>query len=444
MNDHVGRPEQTGARHGAAGCRRGPMTATRPATAHAAPPVRPAVVHVAVFGAFAAQQTLTPVLPPLARQLGLGEAGLGLLIAGAAAVVMAASPAWGRRVGRAGYRGTMLAALGLAAAGAAAFAVAVHLGLAGLVAGAALWAVLIASRAVVFGAGIAGTPVTAQSYVAASIHDPAARTRALGMVGAAQGLALIVGPLIGGALGGLSLFAPLYAAPALLLATAAVVAACLPAGGMPTASHGSGRVSWRERRLWPYLCCGVGVLVALGMVQITIGFLIQDRLHATHAETARLTGLALVSSGAGYLAAQAGLVRLLKWSPQRLITAGAVLAALGAALIASASGAAAILVGMAAVGVGLGLAVPGYTTGATLGYAPAQQGAVAGLVGAANAAAFIIGPIAGTVLYQWRPAAALIAACVILLGAAFAPAAAAPPRRPAAPTASASADQEPS
>ncbi|GGK24830.1 MFS transporter [Pilimelia terevasa] len=394
------------------------------------PPVRPVVVQVAVFGAFAAQQTLTPVLPPLARQLGLGEAGLGLLIAGAAAVVMAASPVWGRQVGRSGYRATMLSALGLAAVGAAAFAVAVRLGLAGVVTGAVLWAALIAGRALVFGAGIAGLPVAAQSYVAASIEEPAARTRALGMVGAAQGLALIVGPLIGGALGGLSLFAPLYATPVLVLATAAVVALRLPAGGVPAARRVSARVSWRERRLWPYLCCGVGVLVALGMVQVTIGFLIQDRLHATHAETARLTGLALVSSGVGYLAAQAGLVRLLKWSPRRLVTVGALLAAGGAALVAGASGMPAVLAGMAAVGVGLGLAVPGYTTGATLGYAPAQQGAVAGLVGAANAAAFIVGPIAGTALYQWQPAAAPVAACAILLGAAFLPAAAAPPRHP--------------
>ncbi|WP_344172777.1 MFS transporter [Pilimelia columellifera] len=391
--------------------------------------MRPAIVQFAVFGAFAAQQTLTPVLPPLARELGLGEAGLGLLIAGAAAVVMAASPAWGRRVGRTGYRATMLAALGLAAAGSAAFAVAVPLGLAGVLTGATLWAALIASRAVVFGAGIAGAPVAAQSYVAASITDQAARTRALAMVGAAQGLALIVGPLIGGALGGLSLYAPLYAAPALLLATAAVVAARLPAGATPTAPHGAGRVSWRERQLWPYLCCGLGVLVALGMVQITIGFLIQDRLNATHAETASLTGFALVSSGIGYLVAQAVLVRLLKWSPRRLITVGALLAAVGGVLITVASGMPAVLAGMAAVGVGLGLAVPGYTTGATLGYPPAQQGAVAGLVGAANAAAFIIGPILGTVLYQWRPVAALLAACAILLGAAFVPAAATPPRQ---------------
>ena len=74
--------------------------------------------------------------------------------------------------------------------------------------------------------------------------------------------------------------------------------------------------------MWPFLTIGFGMYLAMTIVLMTIGFLLQDRLRLTSQETGQTTGLVLLA-GAGMIAAvQAVAVPRLGWTPARLIRAG--------------------------------------------------------------------------------------------------------------------------
>jgi MFS family permease len=61
-----------------------------------------------------------------------------------------------------------------------------------------------------------------------------------------------------------------------------------------------------------------------------------------------------------------------------------------------------VMLGLLLSGLGFGLARPGFTTGASLAVEPHEQGAVAGILNAAGAAGFILGPFVGW-LYELSP-----------------------------------------
>ena len=79
--------------------------------------------------------------------------------------------------------------------------------------------ILVLVFAVALAGGASGTLATAQAYIADST-EPTERARGLGLIGAAFGLGLIAGPVLGGILSLFSLGAPAFAASALALANA--------------------------------------------------------------------------------------------------------------------------------------------------------------------------------------------------------------------------------
>lgn len=376
------------------------------------------LVYLSVFGAFAAQQILSPVLPPLARELGLGEFQLGVVITSAAVVVVLASTVWGRVTTRWGHRTALLGALTIACAGLTSFAVVVRFGLAGALGVPVLLALMLLTRGLVFGVGIAGTPVVAQAFVAETTHSEGDRVKGLAMVGAAQGLALVLGPAIGGALASLGLMVPLYATPVLIAGVTIAALAAFPRTSRPAVAAAPVRLRLTDPRVRPFLVAGFGLFLSLAVVQVTIGFLVQDRLHLAGRDAAALTGIALLAAGATFLLAQAAIVPRLGWPPLRLLRVGPAVALAGYVVLAFADNLTLVVTGLAFIGLGIGVAAPGYTAGATLAVRRDEQSGVAGLVGATNAATFVVGPLAGTALYEWSSAApsvlgAVIVACLL-------------------------------
>jgi hypothetical protein len=61
--------------------------------------------------------------------------------------------------------------------------------------------------------------------------------------------------------------------------------------------------------------------------------------------------------------------------------------------------------------------MPGYATAPTLLVGPREQGAISGLVNANNGLTFVVGPLLGTALYQWIPAAPLVLALALCAAA---------------------------
>lgn len=373
----------------------------------------------AVLAVFTGQQLLNPVLAPLSRELGLDEVQLGLVITVAAVGFTVSSLFWGRVCDRWGHRRVLLTGLGLGTAGLATFAAVAAWALGGERPEPVVLIAMIVTRSALFGFGAGAVPVAALAYVGATTEGEAERTRAVSLVGAASALAMVLGPGLGGLLAVGTLLAPLYVAPAVLGLVTAVVAVVLPAAPSRAAEEtDTGRtLSPFDPRLRRFLAVGFLLFLSLGVIQVVLGFLFQDRLGLDARATAGAAGAAGFAVGLVLVAVQGGLVPRLGWGPVRLLRVGTPIAVAGFAVLAVAPEFWSMTAGLMVVALGLGLAMPGYTAGPTLAVGPAEQGAVAGLVNATNGSTFIAGPLIGTALYALGPAVPVVLSAVLCVAA---------------------------
>lgn len=278
---------------------------------------------------------------------------------------------------------------------------------------------MIVTRSALFGFGAGAVPVAALAYVGATTEGEAERTRAVSLVGAASALAMVLGPGLGGLLAVGTLLAPLYVAPAVLGLVTAVVAVVLPAAPSRAAEEtDTGRtLSPFDPRFRRFLAVGFLLFLSLGVIQVVLGFLFQDRLGLDARATAGAAGAAGFAVGLVLVAVQGGLVPRLGWGPVRLLRVGTPIAVAGFAVLAVAPEFWSMTAGLMVVALGLGLAMPGYTAGPTLAVGAAEQGAVAGLVNATNGSTFIAGPLIGTALYALGPAVPVVLSAVLCVAA---------------------------
>lgn len=351
------------------------------------------------------QTIVFAVLAPLAREVGLAEIEVGLIIAASSIVFAIASPRWGRASERLGRRRTMIIGLLGYSAGTTLFATAFLAGMEGWLVGGMLLAACMVAR-MVQSTVMAATAPAATAYIA-DITSLDQRTAGMSRLGAAHNLGTIAGPAVGGALAMISLLAPLYVAAGVTLVTAFFVWRWLPEA--PRAEHPAGSVATRsagpgyfDPRVFPFLLIGVCLYIGFSVIQQTLGFYIQDRLQIDGRETAKYTGLAMMIGAVASLAAQ-GLAVRLGWSSSRLMGVGLPAMLAGSVLLLVAEGPWLVALSMVCVGVGAGLTGPGYMSAASRAVEAHEQGAVAGLVSAAPALGYIVGPLAGTALYQIDP-----------------------------------------
>jgi MFS transporter, DHA1 family, tetracycline resistance protein len=154
-----------------------------------------------------------PVLPFYALEMGATALHVTLLIASFSAMQMAATPIWGRVSDRRGRRPLLIAGL---------FASAVSYLIFGLANSILL---LLVSRLAAGAAG--GTISVAHAYVADTTKAEE-RAHGMGMIGAAAGLGVMIGPAIGGFFSQFSLGAPGYVAAALCAANGVAAIFLLP------------------------------------------------------------------------------------------------------------------------------------------------------------------------------------------------------------------------
>ncbi|TCK25722.1 MFS transporter [Pseudonocardia endophytica] len=370
---------------------------------------------VAVLVLFSAQQLLTPVLAPLSRELALTETQLGLVITVAALMLTVASPLWGRALDRFGLRTVLVTGLVLATAGLAGFAVASAAGLAQATTPTVTFTLILATRSLLFGIGIAAVPVAALAAASATTSTEADRTKVVGLVGAAQGLSLVLGPAVGGLLAVVSLMLPLYLAP--VLTALLVVWVLATVARMPARTERPARAGVRpwDPRVLPLLVVGFLLYLSLGLVQVVVGFLIADRIGLDPQATAGATGVALFAAGIVLVGVQGALVPKLGWPALRLMRVGIPVAVASFVLLLFAGALWSVTVSFALLALGLGLAIPGFTAGASLAVGPEQHGAIAGLVTATTGATFMVGPLLGTVLYELVPSAPVVASLIAAL-----------------------------
>jgi MFS family permease len=371
------------------------------------------VIIAALLIVFMGLGVLNPLLAPMVRELGLSEFQGGLLITAASLMFTIGSPFWGGKIGRWGYKRVLLLSLCGFGIGYGIFAFIMQLGTSGAIAPFVAFLALLCARGV-SGFLMSGTPVTAQAYIV-SVTSGAERTSGIALLGAANSLGFIAGPILGAVLVGFGLVAPIVAAAILPLLAAVLIATQLkePSQARDVALA-QPRLSPSDARILPWLVVGFTILAAMVGVQVTAGFLFQDRLGLTTQQTAVAVSSSLVAVGITNLISQLGVIRVLRPQPLTLLRVGTPLAALGFAALAVATTYPLLIGAFILVGFGLGMALPGYTAAVTLEVEAHEQSRAAGLTTAAQGFGSVFGPLLATSLYQLHLELPYMLSCTLL------------------------------
>ncbi len=368
---------------------------------------------------------LFAVLPPIARETGMPDWCVSAIFTVSAILWVVSSPVWGRASDTRGRKPMIVLGLSAYALSTASFTAIAAFGLIQHL----NWVVFFISLAVarsIFGAFGSATNPAAQAYVADT--TPAnIRTREIAAITSAFAFGSAGGPaLAAGLISSFGLLAPLFAVTVLASAGALAAYFMLPAVPITPQAKKSAAPSsvWRlalDKRIRTWLVVGVILSAATAVMFQQLSFYFMDRLNVPPREGAALVAVSLALGALAQIVAQIGLLPRLSLSPRGLVVAGTIVTALGTGLTVIGSDFGTLAAAQGLVGLGFGLARPGFTGGASLAVGPDDQGSVAGLVVAANGAGFVVAPIFGAAVYALvgHQAPFMLCTVVLLILAAF-------------------------
>ncbi|RKN83947.1 MFS transporter [Paenibacillus ginsengarvi] len=350
-----------------------------------------------VFVAMVGLMIIAPVMPPLVRELGLGEMHSGLIISLGSVAMAVMSPFWGRWSDKFGRRPVILAGFAGMFVCYALFTAVMYAGLHGLWSGSLLITALVATRALI-GAFIPAVPSSAQAYMA-DVTDAQGRSAGMALIGAANGLGLVLGPAIAGGFILIGLIWPLYIGALLPVVAFAVVLLVVPKRKAVVHARPP-RIDPLQRGLRLYLLSGLTVMLCIVSLQVVGGFYFQDQLGLTTKETARFVSFGLMISGFSMIGTQGLLMKRSKLAPRRQLLWGALLLIGSLAIMLLFAQLYVYYAAYLLFGMGAGLMMPGFMTGASLAVSSDQQGGIAGLVGTVQGIAAVVAPLLSTGLYR--------------------------------------------
>jgi DHA1 family tetracycline resistance protein-like MFS transporter len=353
-----------------------------------------------------------PFLPMFAHDLGIGAAGIGVILAAYSVAQLLCAPVLGRISDRVGRRPVIMLGLIGSSAGYVIY------GFAGS------FVVLLISR-LVHGACAATVP-TAQAYIADTTAQRD-RARGMGMIGAAFGLGFVLGPAIGGLLGHSGLRVPVFFAAALTMANFLFAAIRLPESHRP---EPGARIRLAAavapllalpgellgNRLARLFGLAFMITLALSGLEATLALM----LPAVYGYGALGVGLLIAYTGFMQALAQGWLLgRLVNRAGEMLlIRLGLLALALGMLPLGSWRSHAGVFAMLALLSIGYGLASPSVASLISRRSASHEQGQVLGVNQSALSMARIFGPLAGGVVYQLiGPAAPYVGGAIVALAA---------------------------
>jgi DHA1 family tetracycline resistance protein-like MFS transporter len=257
--------------------------------------------------------------------------------------------------------------------------------------------------------GVTGGNIsTAQAYIA-DITTPEERAKGMGMIGAAFGLAFVVGPLLGGILSPMGFVVPFMFAAILSLVNAVLLLFVLPETVKP-GTHTAENLSegrWsvlfrflREPKMAMIITLYFFVIVAFSIM--TTGFSLYNCFRFEY--TAKENGYLFFYIGILIVIMQGGLIgRLNKmFGEHALIIAGIFVLTLSLFFVPLVApnwgGLAALLVGVAAFAIGQSIASPTLNTMASKHASADQQGSAMGVMQSSASLARAVGPAVTSIL----------------------------------------------
>ncbi|WP_248929842.1 MFS transporter [Paenibacillus hamazuiensis] len=260
-----------------------------------------------------------------------------------------------------------------------------------------------------------GIPAKAQAYVM-SWTTQETRTRGMALFGTANGLGFVLGPAMSGVMAAIGLTAPMYAAAALLFVMIIFLWISIPNEAGQQKERSVSSLSPLDPRIRFYLGVGLLLAVTLNILQVTIGFYVQDSLGFDAQAAAQLIGYGLAAAGVMVVASQIVASKYLKRRPGWMLRLGLLIVALGLfGLLAFIRMA---YVEFIVLGIGFGFALLGYSASASVAVRDYEQRSIASYVTALQGSGAFLGPVAGTALYTAHMAAPY-SVCALLIGFSF-------------------------
>jgi hypothetical protein len=149
-----------------------------------------------------------------------------------------------------------------------------------------------------------------------------------------------------------------------------------------------------------------------------LGVFVIDRLHLAPSGSEGPISIVMMAGAVATLGAQWGLIPRLALNARLLILWGALIAAAGLMWTMGSRDLYGITLGFALASLGFGFTRPGFTAGASLAVPMSEQGAVAGVITAANGISYVAAPTLGISLYEWNHNLPFAAFAALLVGLA--------------------------
>lgn len=327
-----------------------------------------------------------PVLPLYAEKFGASEFVNGLLTGVFALVMFFSSPLWGKLSDRVGRRPVLIFSVLGSAAGY------FIMGWAGSL----TW--LFVARIIDGASG--GNIATAQAYIA-DISTPEARSKAMGMIGAAFGLGFIIGPAIGGIMAKWSPHAPFYFVGVLCLINALLVYTSLPES-LPHDRRTAHQAELPLRELLNHTDSGIFVRVAVSYLVCLAAFSIMTAvfslfgLHRFGLDAQHI-GYVMAAIGVIGVIMQGGVIRRLlpRYGEVTLARTGFVFLLASFILLPLVTGMTSLLIVSCLIAVGNSLTQPTLNGLASRSVDAAWQGRAMGILQSCASLGRGIGPVLG-------------------------------------------------
>ena len=368
-----------------------------------------AMIGIAMIAMGAGMSINFVVVAPLARKAGLTEIEVAGILTLSAAIYALMIPTWGRWADRFGRKRVMIFSLAAMGMTNMLFVFALNAALAGIITGLTAFLTLVFVR-LWFGLlspGLQPAAMAAMTDATTSID----RAGGLGMLGACISIGSILGPAGATALAPFGALMPIWGTIALNLAVAAMLAVALPpTRKRPKSAKRPTPLAMRDPRVFPHLVFLFSYFVAIGIVQQTLSWFIEDRYKFVDTATRSAdeaivlhTGIAFACFAAGMITVQFGYVQPRKPAPRKIRPIGLAIVALGYVCADLVFPFWAVAASFLAVGGGAALAVPAANALGSLSVTREEQGSAAALLAAAPPAGFIFGPLIGAILYSFMP-----------------------------------------
>ncbi|MCU4481997.1 MFS transporter [Acinetobacter ursingii] len=235
-------------------------------------------------------------------------------------------------------------------------------------------------------------------------YEPEERASKIAMLGAAAGIAVFLGPFIGGLLAGLDLSFAFYCAAILpLFALMLTYFKVQESDRLVLELSEKTHLKMTDSRIWFEVLVMFLTMNCIFTFNMCIGFFSKDHLNlATQQQSATVGGMTLSAVGLTLIIVQ---VLISKLKPKRhlfLLGIGILCMALGIILFTLTQGLFFFIFSAVIMGVGGGLILPMINTMTSLAVDAHEQGAASGLISAAQGLSMLVSPLIATLLYHYK------------------------------------------